>query len=34
MADVEPGVRIHYVVAGDGPRAIVLLHGFPETCCE
>ena len=31
MAEVEPGVRIHYVVAGDGPRAIVLLHGFPET---
>src|SRR6516164_6982831 len=34
MADVEPGVRIHYVVAGDGPRAIVLLHGFPETWRE
>ena len=31
MADVEPGVRIHYVLAGDGPRTIVLLHGFPET---
>jgi len=24
-------VRIHYVLAGDGPRTIVLLHGFPET---
>ena len=34
MADVEPGVRIHYVVAGDGPRTMVLLHGFPETWRE
>ena len=34
MAEVEPGVRIHYVVAGDGQRAIVLLHGFPETWRE
>jgi len=34
MVDVEPGVRIHYVVAGEGPRAIVLLHGFPETWRE
>jgi pimeloyl-ACP methyl ester carboxylesterase len=34
MADVEPGVRIHYVLAGDGPRTIVLLHGFPETWRE
>ena len=31
MADVEPGVRIHYVLAGDGPRTIVLLHGFAQT---
>jgi pimeloyl-ACP methyl ester carboxylesterase len=31
MADVEPGVRLHYVTAGDGPRTIVLLHGFPQT---
>jgi pimeloyl-ACP methyl ester carboxylesterase len=34
MAEVEPGVRIHYFVAGEGPRTIVLLHGFPETCRE
>src|SRR5260370_15991105 len=34
MADGAPGVRVHYVGGGDGPRAIVLLHGFPETCCE
>jgi pimeloyl-ACP methyl ester carboxylesterase len=31
MAEVEPGLRIHYVAAGDGPRTIVLLHGFPQT---
>jgi pimeloyl-ACP methyl ester carboxylesterase len=31
MADVEPGLRLHYVEAGAGPRAVVLLHGFPQT---
>jgi pimeloyl-ACP methyl ester carboxylesterase len=31
MADIEPGLRMHYVVAGDGPRTIVLVHGFPQT---
>ena len=31
MADNEPGLRLHYVVAGSGPRVVVLLHGFPET---
>ncbi len=31
MADVEPGLRLHYVTAGAGPRTIVLLHGFPQT---
>jgi pimeloyl-ACP methyl ester carboxylesterase len=31
MADIEPGLRLHYVAAGDGPRTIVLLHGFPQT---
>ncbi|RXH31666.1 hypothetical protein XH94_33570 [Bradyrhizobium zhanjiangense] len=30
-ADIEPGVSIHYVVAGSGPRTVVLLHGFPQT---
>ena len=34
MAEVEPGLRIHYVTAGDGPRTIVLLHGFPQTWWE
>jgi pimeloyl-ACP methyl ester carboxylesterase len=33
-AEVEPGVRIHYVTAGEGPRTIVLLHGFPQTWWE
>jgi pimeloyl-ACP methyl ester carboxylesterase len=31
MADIEPGLRIHHVTAGDGPRTMVLLHGFPQT---
>jgi pimeloyl-ACP methyl ester carboxylesterase len=34
MAEVEPQLRIHYVTAGDGPRTIVLLHGFPQTWWE
>src|ERR1700722_5644220 len=34
MADVGPDLRIHYVTAGDGPRTIVLLHGFPQTWWE
>ncbi|HWM10808.1 MAG TPA: alpha/beta fold hydrolase, partial [Solirubrobacteraceae bacterium] len=31
MADIEPGLRLHHVTAGDGPRTLVLLHGFPQT---
>lgn len=34
MADVGPGVRLHYVIAGDGPGTAVLLHGFPQTWWE
>lgn len=34
MADVAPGVRLHYVELGAGPRSVVLLHGFPQTCHE
>ena len=34
MADLEPGLRLHYVSAGDGARIIVLLHGFPQTWWE
>jgi pimeloyl-ACP methyl ester carboxylesterase len=34
MADVEPGVRLHYVTAGDGAPIVVLLHGFPQTWWE
>jgi pimeloyl-ACP methyl ester carboxylesterase len=31
MADVEPGLRLHCVTSGKAERAIVLLHGFPQT---
>ena len=31
VKEVEPGVQLHYVQSGSGPRTIVLLHGYPET---
>lgn len=34
MADIAPGLRLHYVTAGAGERTIVLLHGFPQTWWE
>jgi pimeloyl-ACP methyl ester carboxylesterase len=34
MADIEPGLRLHYAIAGNGPRTVVLLHGFPQTWWE
>jgi pimeloyl-ACP methyl ester carboxylesterase len=34
MADIEPGLRLHYLTAGEGERTIVLLHGFPQTWWE
>lgn len=34
MADIEPGLRLHFVSAGDGERTVVLLHGFPQTWWE
>jgi pimeloyl-ACP methyl ester carboxylesterase len=34
MADIEPGLRLHFVTAGHGARAVVLLHGFPQTWWE
>ena len=30
-AEIEPGVRLHYVTSGEGERVLVLLHGFPQT---
>ena len=34
MAQIEPGLRLHYVRSGEGERTIVLLHGFPQTSHE
>lgn len=34
MAEVQPGLRLHFATAGQGPRTIVLLHGFPQTWWE
>jgi len=34
MAEIEPGLRLHYVTAGTGPRTVVLLHGVPQTWRE
>ena len=31
MTDIEPGLRLHHVTAGDGRRTAVLVHGFPQT---
>ena len=31
-ASIEAGLKLHYVTGGDGNRAVVLLHGFPQTC--
>jgi pimeloyl-ACP methyl ester carboxylesterase len=33
-AELEPGLRLHHVTAGEGERVVVLLHGFPETWWE
>lgn len=33
-AELEPGVRLHYVTTGSGNRTMVLLHGYPQTWWE
>ena len=33
-AEIQPGLRLHSVVAGVGDRTAVLLHGFPQTWWE
>ena len=30
-AKLSTGVRLHYVTVGDGPRTVVLVHGYPQT---
>ncbi len=33
-AELQPGVKLHYVEAGQGPRTVVLVHGYPQTWWE
>lgn len=33
-AEVAHGVRLHYGVAGEGARTLVLVHGYPQTAYE
>ncbi len=34
IAELEPGVRLHYVETGSASRTMVLLHGYPQTWWE
>ena len=34
MAEINPLLRLHYLIAGEGKRTVVLLHGFPQTSWE
>ncbi len=34
IAEIQPGVRLHYAEAGEGTRTMVLLHGYPQTWWE
>ena len=33
-AEIEPGVQLHCLETGSGPRTMVLVHGYPETWWE
>lgn len=33
-AELEPGLRLHYLTAGAGRRTMVLVHGYPQTSWE
>ena len=30
-AELASDVRLHYLLAGDGPQTVLLIHGYPQT---
>ena len=34
ITEIGPGVQLQYVEAGNGPRTLVLVHGYPQTWWE